>query len=74
MSKQYWNGAITHKGQSVRVVLEVDVRELLLQLGHKAANSKGGKCIEAGGLVKVKVVQRLPLSDTPQAAHSKEEA
>jgi hypothetical protein len=74
MSKQKWNGAITHKGQTVRVELEVDVRELLLQLGHKAANSKGGKCIEAGGLVKVKVVQRLPLPATPQAAHSKEQA
>jgi hypothetical protein len=50
-----WHGNVTVEGVSCDVVLEVNIVDLILQLGTKAANSSIGLAREAGGLVKVTV-------------------
>jgi hypothetical protein len=44
--------------RSVDVVVEVDVDGLADELGHKAARSKSGQSVEAGGKVRVRAIAK----------------
>lgn len=43
--------------EQVTVELEIDIDGLFAELGHKAAQSSGGRSVEAGGLVKARRVK-----------------
>jgi hypothetical protein len=45
--------------RNVQVVVEVDVDRLAAELGSKAARSKSGQSVEAGGSVRVRVIAKV---------------
>jgi hypothetical protein len=52
-----------HQPVEARLSLEIDVDELMRVLGHRAVNSKGGKAVLQGGLIKVRLLEEKALGD-----------
>jgi hypothetical protein len=58
--RQVWEGTKIKVGTiEVEVEVEVDMLGLANELGRRALKSKAGRAVEAGGLVKVKVIKKL---------------